>query len=313
MMVFALMVAQVNGQGVKLNTLGVGAPGDSTYLLGAGNLGSGQGGAKMFNLAAIADYVAGIFAPSLTFDGVLAAGAETNLGFTIGKVSSVHPHRQFQVLMLSDSSALCVMADTGSTAQIVMGTDTGLAYIDMSGAKGSYVAVATVNATGAVNTPSVTVTSNVALADGVNVSVGTSTGTVFGTSTSQKIAFYGGTPRVQQSGDLIIAFDNLGLGSANTLNTNDLTQGPVEVAVAGSTSGAAYFTQPFIALRYKKVMIRLNNLVGTASWTFATAFTNTPVVLSTTGLATSVVTSLSQTTVTVTGSTTSGILIVEGY
>ena len=50
-------------------------------------------------------------------------------------------------------------------------------------------------------------------------------------------------------------------------------------------------------------MVYCNALTGTASYTFPTAFTNVPVVLTT----------LSATAMTVTGSSTTGPIIVEGY
>lgn len=82
--------------------------------------------------------------------------------------------------------------------------------------------------------------------------------------------------------------------------------------VSGSTSGTAKFAEPFKAAGYKKVTIQLAALVGTASYTFPLAFANTPVILVTTGLASTIITSLSTTAVTVTGATTTGYLTIEG-
>ena len=83
--------------------------------------------------------------------------------------------------------------------------------------------------------------------------------------------------------------------------------------VVGSTSGSCTFTQPMQGASYKKVIMKLTNLNGTASYTFPTAFTNTPVTLMTSGLATTLVTTLTTTACTVTGSLSSGILIIEGF
>jgi len=86
-----------------------------------------------------------------------------------------------------------------------------------------------------------------------------------------------------------------------------------KTTVNGSTSGSAQFVMPFDGGSYKKVIIYCNALNGTASWTFPKAFTYTPVVLQTNGLPTTIVTTLTTTSVTVTGANSTGFLIIEGF
>ena len=83
--------------------------------------------------------------------------------------------------------------------------------------------------------------------------------------------------------------------------TGALDTAATQTAVGGSTSGTATFSEPFQGSSYKKVVVQLGStLSGTASYTFPTAFSNTPVVVN----GDAAVTTLSTTGLTVTGTLT---------
>jgi len=117
----------------------------------------------------------------------------------------------------------------------------------------------------------------------------------------------GGTSAPFTSMDALNSY--LGLASYDTNKVTVTT----ETSVTGSTSGTAKFSQAASDPLFKRVIVYCTALVGTASYTFPTPFAHTPVVLTTGGLAGSKATALSATAMTVTGTTDTGFLIVEGY
>jgi hypothetical protein len=96
----------------------------------------------------------------------------------------------------------------------------------------------------------------------------------------------------------------------SSMGTNIFVATPVQgtVSVNGSSSGTAVFSEPWRGAARKEVVIQLANLNGTASWTYSMPFGATPVVVN----SDAAVTSVSATSVTVTGSGTSRTILLEG-
>jgi hypothetical protein len=63
----------------------------------------------------------------------------------------------------------------------------------------------------------------VVIGDGYNFVFGTTTGTMIGTGSTQKIAFFGATPVIQQTGDVGTGLTTLGLITSPVYNTSSLS------------------------------------------------------------------------------------------
>ena len=100
----------------------------------------------------------------------------------------------------------------------------------------------------------------------------------------------------------------------SNVSTPIMNNTATQTIINGGTSGTAVFSQPEQGSSLKMVVIYCNALVGTtSSYTFPTAFTNVPAILTTNGLASSVVASLTTTQAVVTGANSTGHIILIGY
>jgi hypothetical protein len=86
-----------------------------------------------------------------------------------------------------------------------------------------------------------------------------------------------------------------------------------QTTVNCATSGTATFSQPEVGPSDKKVVIHLAACNGAASYTYPTAFTNTPSVYASNNVAAAIATAVSTTAVTVTGAPSTGSLVLEDY
>jgi hypothetical protein len=134
---------------------------------------------------------------------------------------------------------------------------------------------------------------------------GTYTDVVQVLESGSNLVFYSGAFNGHISGVTVYAVTQ----APGTLNLGTVNLAAPQTTVSGSTSGSAVFSEPFAGTSFKKVVIHTAGLTGTASYTYPTAFTTTPIVVNSDAAATSV----STTAVTVTGSSTTDTLILEGY
>lgn len=117
---------------------------------------------------------------------------------------------------------------------------------------------------------SISGTGLITIADANDIALGTTTGTKFGTATSQKLAFFNSTPIVQPSGNIFTALTNLGLVASPSLSTANLPAG-----VAYTANTLAQFTTTTSAGFFAVISDETGGggvVVGSAS----PAFTGTP-------------------------------------
>lgn len=100
---------------------------------------------------------------------------------------------------------------------------------------------------------------------------------------------------------------------SNLIVNGDISPNTAQTTVNASISGTAVFSEPLSGLSYKKIIVYLSATNGTASYTFPIAFSHTPAIVTTNQVAAGIVTALSTTAMTVTGTTTTGFLFIEGY
>jgi hypothetical protein len=105
------------------------------------------------------------------------------------------------------------------------------------------------------------------------------------------------------------AADNSSLGyTGGTFNST-----ASQTTVNCGTSGTAIFAQTQAGTSEKKVLVHLAACNGAASYTFPTAYTNTPGIFPSSTAAAALVTALSNTAVTVTGSTSTGTIVLDDF
>jgi hypothetical protein len=115
----------------------------------------------------------------------------------------------------------------------------------------------------------------------------------------------------------IVLNHTLDLGS-NPAVMSGIFVNSTQTTVNGSTSGSAVFSQTDSGTGYKRVVIYVNALSGTASYTYSLAFTHIPIAnfggqSTPAPLANTIITSLSATAITLTGGgTVSGYIVLEG-
>jgi hypothetical protein len=119
------------------------------------------------------------------------------------------------------------------------------------------------------------------------------------------------TPAAPSGNTNIIWQDDGGAPTVNISAYADLAS--AQSSVSGSVSGTAVFQQQFIGSQSKRIMISLQALNGTASYTFPMPFSEVPDFFVGGSAAGATVTALSTAAVTVSGAPSSGVIVLEGY
>lgn len=137
------------------------------------------------------------------------------------------------------------------------------------------------------NTP--TVNTSLTLGDGVNVAVGTTTGSKIATSSSQKLGFYNVTPIVQQSGNLLTGIGNLGLIASPTIAESDVTNLTTDLAAKALIASPSFTGSTFTLADAQNVVVGSSSgtKIATATSQKLGFYNTTPVVQQTGNILTS--------------------------
>lgn len=151
--------------------------------------------------------------------------------------------------------------------------------------------VGALTSTSIAGTGTVALTGTMTVSDGINIAVGSTTGTQIATATSQKLGFYGTTPVVQITGatDVLAGLVTLGLRAASAnpplnLGTGALTAGTTGVGAFSATSitgtGTVALTDTMTVTDAKNIAVgsTTGTKIGTATSQKLGFFNATPVV-----------------------------------